>query len=237
MFTLSEVKSLLALPETATSEQVVAALNTSGAETAEALFTFAAEIAIDSPDQLVGFLAGLLLCAPSDLGGIARKVVALKGGEVEPDADEDPAAETAAVPGPAGFGTKTGVNLMDQIPRGADVELSALVMRQNDRLEALEKEVRLKDVQARVLRDAEARGVQLPKPVEATLVRLAMADDTDGYNAVLGNTRSVPTAERGTAGLADGQGVSALERQIMKINNVSEADYLATRNAKTGATA
>lgn len=232
--TVEAIRGLLNLAADAPLVDVARALN--GADDAEvdALVTLAATaMQFDSPEQLVGWLAGALAVAPGDLGGIAAKVVELMGGQTP----EDPSTDPTAPPDPnAPIGGNMSVNTATQAATTpANVELSAAYVELAARTQRLEEELVLRDARLKVEADARARSLALPKPVFDTLVNLSVSGDKAGYDAILGNVRSVPATEKGTAGNGEETvDLSAIELHFAAMHGVTPEQMKAQKLADAG---
>lgn len=231
-WSLDGVRGVLSLAADASPADVAAALNAADDDTAMRLVNLADGMAFDSPEQLVGWLAGALAVAPGDLGGIAQKVVELMGGdapEIDPAAaPADPNAPPAA---PAG-----GSNMHDTTTTGVDlaarvVELSERNVDLAARVIALETAAKQSAAEAKVAADAKRLGLSLPAPVRDTLIELCACGNTKAYDAVIANVKSVPTAEKGTSGTDGAVELSDAELRFAKMMGLSPDDVRAHKRA------
>lgn len=228
--TLAAVRGIFNLADDAPAAEVVAALKAADDAAAGQLVELAAG-GFESADQLVGWLAGALSLAPGDLDGIAAKVAKLNGGDVptDPTADPNMPADPAALEATGGNMSATDVPAVapDMVTMSADY------LKMAAKVEALEAAEKMRGHIAKVTTDLGSRNV--PKPVFDTLVNLSASGDAAGYATVLGLAPSVPTAEVGTSGNAEGSvELSAIELAFAKQHGVTVEQMRAQKLANMG---
>lgn len=236
---MADVRALVNLTDTDPAIRVAEALNTLDDEGAMRLVNMADGMAFESADQLVGWLAGALALPPGDLAGIASKVVELMGGDAPamPDAAMPPDAGAAPADGGTGMSDKTPAAVPGDAALAARVvELSERNVEMAARLVALETANKHAGAVAKVAADAKQRGLDLPKPVEDTLIELAEAGNTKAYDAIIANVRTVPAGDKGASSahpLADVE-LSETEARIATEHGVSLDDYRRQKAAAMG---
>lgn len=187
-----------------------------------------AGMAFDSPEQLAGWLAGLIGVSPGDYGAIADAVAKALGASPAPAADPmeapaDPAAATPLSSEGADMLQLAADRLAAMDARLAETQAALVRVEMARSLEAAERRV-----------DADIAARNLPAALRGTLVELANRPDPSLYQSVLDNARSVPVGERGTG--ADGVNLAAAtltatDRQFARMNGISEAEFLAAKAA------
>ncbi|MBK8260280.1 MAG: hypothetical protein IPK80_02960 [Nannocystis sp.] len=206
--------------------------------TAPGAITFAG-MTFETPEQLVGWLAGALGKGPTDYSAIAEAVAAAMGSTIAaPDAD--PNAPVAEGEAPMSAGTTPGsIDLSGQL-----TTLSARVEAETTARQAAE--ARVAGLEVRLAREAAERRVDgdittrsLPVAIRPTLIDLALGGKDALYAAVLENARPVPTGEIGTSASPVDLSAIALsdaDRTVARQLGISEADFAKARAAEKGLT-